>query len=92
MKRVALGIMWWHFRYAQYYSDLCIIYIISGKEIHVCWPIDINRYCTLWIQFFILAPALYKYISGCSLGDIDIANDEVANEGIRALLEKVHWY
>lgn len=43
-------------------------------------------------SFSFFAPALYKYISGCSLGDIDIANDEVANEGIRALLEKVHWY
>ena len=28
-------------------------------------------------SFSFFAPALYKYISGCSLGDIDIANDEV---------------
>ena len=57
MKRVALDMMLWHYRLhnivccaSQYY----LYYIISGKEVHVYWPIDLVGCCALWVQLCIL--------------------------------------
>ena len=45
-------------------------------------------HCGCSVSFF--TPALYKYISGCNVTEINIANEEVVNEDIQALVEKVH--
>ena len=43
-------------------------------------------------SFAFFSPALYKYISGCSVSEIVIGNEEVGNEEAKAVLEKVNWF
>ena len=43
-------------------------------------------------SFAFVSPALYKYISGCSVSEIVIVNEEVGNEEAKAVLEKVNWF
>ena len=43
-------------------------------------------------SFAFFSPALYKYISGCSVSEIVIGNEDVGNEEAKAVLEKVNWF